>query len=217
MRYRSPFRPVVLLLAISWPQVARSDPEAMVAPRLIHDPGAAYPTTALAEHYYEPAEVVVILEIGPTGTVASVQLENPVGHGFDEAAEQSARQLRFEPALRDGQPIASRIKFRYTFTVPAPSLFGRVVDAVSGVPLAGARLLLTVSEGGITEIVSDADGNFSLADAPRGAAQLSVHADGSVDQETSVVFVPGDETRVTFRLDPIVVMQPSEATPSVER
>ena len=53
-------------------------------------------------------------------TKASV--ETPVGHGFDEAALDAAKTLEFEPAKRNGQPIAAKIRHKYGFTPPPARL-----------------------------------------------------------------------------------------------
>jgi hypothetical protein len=72
--------------------------------------------------------------------------------------------LASEPAL--GQPV--------------PSVTGRVVDAFSMGPIAGAR----VTAGSVTAI-TDRDGRFSLA-LPRGPARLTVTADGRLPEQLDV-------------------------------
>ncbi|MBW1832939.1 MAG: energy transducer TonB, partial [Deltaproteobacteria bacterium] len=42
------------------------------------------------------------------------------GESFDEAALAAARQFVFEPARKDWEPIASRIRYRYVFELKAP-------------------------------------------------------------------------------------------------
>jgi TonB family protein len=47
----------------------------------------------------------VVLESG--GRVRVVRVVRGLGHGLDEAAVRAAEQIRFKPALRDGQPVDS--------------------------------------------------------------------------------------------------------------
>jgi TonB family protein len=102
-----------------------SGPKAeIVAPRLLEDPGAAYPGRALDERYHaehpEPVEVALVLELTAEGNVERATVETPRGHGFDEAALEAARRLRFVPATRGGKPVAAKIRYRYVFDRPPP-------------------------------------------------------------------------------------------------
>jgi TonB family protein len=40
-----------------------------------------------------------------------------LGHGLDEAAVQAAKQIRFKPAIRDGQPVDFPARVRISFRV----------------------------------------------------------------------------------------------------
>jgi hypothetical protein len=68
----------------------------------------------------------------------------------------------------------------------APAVAGRVVDAFSMQPVAGATI-----EAGPTRTRTGADGRFSL-DLPRGAARLKVIADGYFPEQVDVTI--GDTT-----------------------
>ena len=98
------------------PSPGQSQP--IVPPKLISDPGVAYPEQALSERFYARVEVALLIELDRSGNVVSTMIEALQGHGFDEAAQAAALQLRFEPALRDGVPVASRIRYRYIFEPP---------------------------------------------------------------------------------------------------
>src|SRR5579864_4316924 len=98
--------------------VAPSQP-VITPPTLIKDEGAQYPALALSEGFYQPIEVALRLTIDASGKVTHADVEKPVGHGFDEAAVEAAQRLVFEPAKRDGKPVASRgLRFVYRFTPP---------------------------------------------------------------------------------------------------
>jgi TonB family protein len=63
--------------------------------------------------------VEVLLLIGTDGDVSEVELAEPVDDpAVEEAILEAARGLRFEPARRGEQPIAARIRFRFTVAEP---------------------------------------------------------------------------------------------------
>src|SRR5579863_1515710 len=127
---------VALGLAVSGPAPAQSlaptvtdAPKAPVVtmPVVKKDEGAVYPRKALEAGIHDAASVPLELTIDETGAVTHVVVERPVGNGFDEAAVEAAQKLVFEPATRDGRPVASRIRFIYRFTPPPGVLSGRVL------------------------------------------------------------------------------------------
>ena len=62
---------------VSKPADAAQAPSKIERPRLKGDSGAAYPDAALAERYFQPTSVSVILEIDPAGAVTKVAVESP--------------------------------------------------------------------------------------------------------------------------------------------
>ena len=64
---------------------------------------------------------VALLEcvVLPDGTVGEVKLLNSVDklHGLDEEAIKAAKQWRFSPGLRLGEPVAVLVKIELTFTL----------------------------------------------------------------------------------------------------
>lgn len=92
---------------------------AVTPPRLIEKSEATYPLAALAGRV--EGTVVLRLTISKTGDVTKVEVAEPAGHGFDEAATEAAARLRFEPAQRDGAPVAARILYRFPFKLPDTS------------------------------------------------------------------------------------------------
>lgn len=111
-----PRTPLILATLIAW--CAPASAASVTPPRLLTDPGATYPAEALAARVPPHVEVVLVLVLDTTGAVAEASVETPRGHGFDEAALVAARGLRFEPARRDGAPVAARIRYRYVFEAP---------------------------------------------------------------------------------------------------
>jgi TonB family protein len=97
---------------------ARADGPEVTPPHTTHDEGVSYPERAVREGVAEVATVTLLLVIDEHGVVSHAEVEEPRGHGFDEAGLDAARSLRFTPATRDGIPVAARIRFRYVFTPP---------------------------------------------------------------------------------------------------
>lgn len=96
---------------------AQTEPSpSLVPPRAVEPLQAEYPREALAARV--EGSVVLRLTIDRGGQVSAVEVVEPAGHGFDEAATAAVRKLRFEPAQRDGAPVAARILYRYTFRLP---------------------------------------------------------------------------------------------------
>src|SRR5579864_1027262 len=147
---RAPLVPLFLLagaLALAAPASVRaqtSPPKQPVvtAPIVTSNEGAAYPQQALTEGIHDEVEVPLVLTIDPTGAVSRVELEKPVGHGFDEAAIAAAQKLQFRPATRDGTPVAARQRFVYHFSPPPGVLSGRVLSQANERPIAGATVIV---------------------------------------------------------------------------
>src|SRR5579859_4764894 len=97
---------------------ARGDLADVVPPHVTTDTGVTYPEQAIHDGVAAPTTVTLRLAIDARGVVTEATLEEPRGHGFDEAALEAARRLRFTPATRDGIPVAARIRFQYVFTPP---------------------------------------------------------------------------------------------------
>ena len=53
--------------------------------------------------------------VGADGKVTSAKVLKGAGHGFDEAALQGAKQIRFKPATVDGEAVSTEITYTMTF------------------------------------------------------------------------------------------------------
>jgi TonB family protein len=190
----------------------------VVAPKLESDPGVSYPKQALAARQYERVEVVLVIEIDQTGAVGRATVETPRGHGFDEAALEAAKRLKFTPAERAGKPAASRIKFRYVFEPPPAGLGGRVSDASTGKALSGARVVVRAADGSEHTAITDPSGNWALEAVPRGKATVAVEADAHAAQAVDVTLTPGSDAEVVFRLVPsaAATTEPTPGEPPLE-
>jgi protein TonB len=81
---------------------------ALELPRLLEeDPGATvrYPTRARRLGF--EGTVTLLVHVRADGTVARVDVAESSGHDeLDRAAAEAAARWRFEPARRDGRPVA---------------------------------------------------------------------------------------------------------------
>lgn len=102
-------------------------PEEMTPPTLLETVEAAYPDEARQQGL--EADVVLGLTLDESGQVTEVEILEPAGHGFDEAARDAALLFRFAPARRGDQPIGARLRYTYEFRLP-PS----AVEAPSATP-----------------------------------------------------------------------------------
>src|SRR5262245_32388469 len=84
-------------------------------PRLIQAVAPEYPPAALAAG--KQAKVKVRLHIDATGVVTKVDVVEPVGDGFDEAAVAAALQYVFEPAEIDGKPGPIQVETTINFGI----------------------------------------------------------------------------------------------------
>ena len=106
----------------SAPEPPESEPKmpeaVMTPPSLTTYVEADYPQGAFAEGL--TADVTAEIDIDESGAVTDVEITEPAGHGFDEAAEAAIRKFVFEPATVDGTPIPSRVTYRYRFFFKEP-------------------------------------------------------------------------------------------------
>lgn len=84
-------------------------------PELVEAAAPVYPEAALEAGL--EAEVKVRIHIEADGSVSKVEVMEPVGHGFDEAAVAAAMQYRFSPAEWDGVPGRVAVETVIHFTI----------------------------------------------------------------------------------------------------
>ena len=186
--------------AVSPAPAAKAVAAEVTPPTLKEDFPALFPEQAIREHYFESVTVVLILDIDANGGVRGVTVETARGHGFDEAASTAASKLQFTPAERAGTPIASRIKFQYTFSPPASRLIGRVTDHDTDKPVRGIALTVKGADGRTQSPVLGADGAWQVDALPPGPVHISASALGYESAEVDDNLAPGEETNLVLRL-----------------
>jgi TonB family protein len=127
------------------------------APELIEAAAPDYPPAALAAN--REAAVKVRIHIDAAGKVTRVEVPEPAGHGFDEAAIAAVEQYRFKPAEWDGVPGPIIVETTIHFTIqeeevaepeppPPPPGHGQPDPAAMGPPSHGGDVRLPVRISG---------------------------------------------------------------------
>jgi TonB family protein len=83
------------------------------APRPIFSPDPEYSEEARKAKYQ--GIVVLWLVVGPDGRPRDMRVMRSVGMGLDEKALEAVRTWKFEPALKDGQPVSVQITVEVSF------------------------------------------------------------------------------------------------------
>ena len=175
-------------------------------PKLVRFVEASYPQT----ENEEPVEAVVELDIvvGKDGLATEVSVARSAGEAFDEAALAAARQFVFEPARKDWEPIAARIRYRYVFELKAPPeeittgwLSGAVLLAEDD-SAAGAVTIEIFNQRGelVRDLVSGVDGTFVATDLEPGKYDVNILGGEYGDLKVEEELVAGQVTQVIYRL-----------------
>lgn len=99
------------------PAAPRAAPPQVTAPKLLAPVKAPYPEDAEADAGEQSVELELV--VAKDGAVSHAEVRHGAGPAFDQAAQRAARDLRFEPATRDGVPVPARIMFRLAFVPEA--------------------------------------------------------------------------------------------------
>ena len=59
--------------------------------------------------------MVLWVVVGPDGRPHDMRVQRSLGMGLDEKAMEAVRQWKFEPARKDGQPVAVQINVEVNF------------------------------------------------------------------------------------------------------
>lgn len=96
-------------------QVRKAAPAAArtTAAEIVSKPTPIY--TEEARKLRVEGEVLLEVVFESSGKLRVVRVVRGLGHGLDEAARQAAEQIRFKPALRDGQPADSTAVLHIVF------------------------------------------------------------------------------------------------------
>jgi TonB family protein len=189
-------------------QPAQPPDQPITPPKILHFEQAPYPKEA--EQAGLEANVVLRLDIDKEGKVTAVSVQEPAGHGFDEAASEAAQKFLFEPARRGTTPIPVRIPFRYSFTLtpvvpkepapPADSFRGTVLSADGEAPIAGATVDVDDEKAARTSATTDENGAWKMSALARGHYKVTVTAAGFESVSTTEEVVEGTVAELVYRL-----------------
>jgi len=87
--------------------------EVQTSARILETPLAEYTDEARAAKTHGDVRLRVVL--AADGMVKNVFPIKSLGHGLTESAMKAARQIKFEPAVRNGQPASEFMTFVYEF------------------------------------------------------------------------------------------------------
>ena len=85
----------------------------VTAPRAIYKPDPEYSTEARQAKYQ--GTVILSLIVGADGRPRGIKVARSLGMGLDENAVEAVRQWRFEPATKDGKPVAVSVEVEVAF------------------------------------------------------------------------------------------------------
>ncbi|HEU5450507.1 MAG TPA: energy transducer TonB [Terriglobales bacterium] len=83
------------------------------APRALYAPDPEYSEEARKAKYQ--GTVVLWVVVGPDGRPRDIRVQRSLGLGLDEKAVEAVRQWKFEPAKKDGNPVAVQINVEVNF------------------------------------------------------------------------------------------------------
>lgn len=183
-------------------------------PELVHFVEATYPPEAMAGGI--TASVRLRVTIAADGGVASAEVAEAKGHGFDEAALEAVRRFRFTPAEIDGAPAPVQIEYVYHFVLRTPAAeadagtepFRPVPATLAGEIVAlGSRTRVPVATvrcgdaPDAPEAITDEQGRFSLVVEP-GPCDVRVVANGYALFQTREELAPGARLEVVYHVVP---------------
>jgi TonB family protein len=85
----------------------------VTAPRPLKTPDPHY--SKQAKEAKLQGKVVLWVVIGPDGLPHNIRVQRSIGYGLDEEAVNAVRKWRFQPATREGKPVAAQINIEVNF------------------------------------------------------------------------------------------------------
>jgi TonB family protein len=199
---------VIALVALSaWAADPPEEAPITAMPTIVEYVEAPYPPEAEAGHL--EGKVGLLLELDETGALVKADVIRPAGHGFDEAALDAVRKMKFSPALTAEGPVPVVFEFDYGFVLkveapppepaapPPVTLEGTLREMGTRKPVAGARLAV---QGTDLLATSDADGRFEIRGVPPGHYTLRVLEPGHVTLDQPVDVAEGEITSANLWL-----------------
>jgi TonB family protein len=93
-------------------------------PRVLYNPDPEFSDQARRKHFQ--GTCVIGLVVGEDGMPRSIKIIKPLGMGLDEKAIETVRSWKFDPARKDGKPVAVEIAVEVDF-----HLYGKFDDQIA--------------------------------------------------------------------------------------
>ncbi|MCB9764731.1 MAG: TonB-dependent receptor [Alphaproteobacteria bacterium] len=183
----------------------------IVPPILLKDVTPAYPPEARDQGLQ--GDVLVLITVLEDGTVGSTELLQGPHSLLNLSSLDAARQLLFEPATVDGQPVVVQLTYRFRFNLgladeqgtPVPgSLYGAVVDP-DGLEVPGVTVRVERLDGDFEPLVLTTrdDGVFKATFLPSGRYRITLSHPAFADAIDEVDVTAGENLRRTFSVLPV--------------
>jgi TonB family protein len=189
--------------------------EIIEGPTIIKYVEAPYPQAALEAGI--EGTVTLLIELDEEGEVLGVEVPEPVGNGFDEAAVDAVLSMTFAPAQTEAGPVPVIFEFAYTFVLQADeediaqaelapvNFAGLVRQMGTRKPLEGITVTIIFDPSDDTYANLDAlstqtgaDGSFELRGLPSGKHTVRLLHLDHVTAETQIEIVEHEITSATF-------------------
>jgi TonB family protein len=210
-------------------------------PELLEYVQAPYPEAAKEAEI--EGTVRLLIEIDEAGEVTYIEVLQPAGNGFDEAAVAAAWQFYFTPAMDEDGPVPVAIEFDYGFILDVSTVEDAVPDVEEppqDLPVnlegtlteKGTRrplpempvLLLSPSGAQLDQTETDAAGRFAFRGAPLGQVALKVVYPEYEILQADIEVTPDEVADVdlwirnlNYREDELVGVYQREREPEVTR
>lgn len=102
------------------------EPPALTPPRVVEAPDPDYPPEEVGSG--RTPVVVLHVTIDVEGRVVDAHVDDSAGEHFDREALAAVRRWRFEPARREGRPIAARVRVEVRFSLPEFDLPAQAIE-----------------------------------------------------------------------------------------
>lgn len=198
------------LLAQPAPADAPATPAPVLTPpRVLRFVDAELPEGAL-DGLSEPA-VLIELIVGVDGGVSEARVLEGLSPELDAAALAAIAQFVFEPARRNLEPMAARIRYAYAFRAPAAggdSPERPPLGTLTGVlrthedsPVQGAAVLIvSADEAVVRRATTDEQGSFAFEELPPGVYDVRVTVAEAEPLAYQEAVAEGESTDLVYRL-----------------
>jgi TonB family protein len=93
--------------------ISRVKPSEMSPPHATYQPDPDYSDAARKAKYQGTLRIYLVIDV--SGTTRDLQIQRPLGLGLDEKAVAAVSTWKFEPAQKDGMPVAVAINVEVNF------------------------------------------------------------------------------------------------------